>query len=123
MYQTANSVIASYDKLVDMLESIDQFLNCLDIYTKIPLTVAITEMVAKILAELLSTLALAIKHIKQGTEGRPGESVFTSNWVLPDSMQRREVRKILGGERHQRGSPKAGPIHSGRGSDNCSADP
>jgi hypothetical protein len=79
VYQTANSIIASYDKLVDMLESIDQFLNCLDIYTKIPLTVAITEMVAKILAELLSTLALAIKHIKQGTEGRPGESVFTSN--------------------------------------------
>ena len=36
-----------------------------------------TEMVVKILVELLSTLALVTKQVKQG---KPSESVF--NWVL-----------------------------------------
>jgi hypothetical protein len=38
----------------------------LDIYTKVPPTVAMTEMVIKILVELLSTLALVTKQTKQG---------------------------------------------------------
>ena len=58
---------------MDVFESIDHFLNRLDIYTKIPPTDAMTEMVVKILVELLSTLALATKQIK---EGKPSESVF-----------------------------------------------
>jgi hypothetical protein len=56
----------SYDALVDLLESIEHFLNRLDIYTRIPLTAPMTDMVIKILVELLSTLALATKQIKQG---------------------------------------------------------
>ena len=56
-----------------MLESIEHFLNRLDIYTKIPPTVPTTEMVVKILVELLSTLALATKQMK---EGRSSESIF-----------------------------------------------
>ena len=66
-------VIDGYDALVDLLESIEHFLNRLDIYTKIPPTVAMTEMVVKILVELLSALALVTKEIKQG---KPSESVF-----------------------------------------------
>ena len=42
------------------------FLRRLEIYTKITPTVAMTEVVVKILVELLSTLALATKQIKQG---------------------------------------------------------
>jgi hypothetical protein len=63
----------SYDGLVDLLESIEHFLNRLDIYTRIPPTVHMTEMVVKILVELLSTLALATKQMK---EGRSSESIF-----------------------------------------------
>jgi hypothetical protein len=55
-----------YDALVDLLESIEHFLNRLDIYTRIPLRAPMTDMVIKILVELLSTLALATKQIKQG---------------------------------------------------------
>lgn len=65
-YQTVKGVIDSYDTLVDLLESIEHFLSRLDIYNKTPQTIAMTEMVVKILAELLSTLALATKQIKQG---------------------------------------------------------
>jgi hypothetical protein len=71
--QSANGVTASYDALVDILELIEKYLNRLDIYTKFSPTVAMTEIVVKILVELLSTVALATKHFKQG---RLGKSVF-----------------------------------------------
>ena len=64
----------SYDSLLDLFESIENFLRRLDIYTKVPPTVAMTEIVIKILVELLSTLALATKQIEQG---RSSESVFS----------------------------------------------
>ena len=73
VYQAVKGVIDSYDALVDLLESIDHFLNRLDIYTKIPPTVAMTEMVIRILVGLLSALALVTKQIKQG---KPSEPVF-----------------------------------------------
>ena len=60
-----------------MLESIGHFLNRLEIYTEIPPTDAMDEMVVKILVELLSTLALATKEIKQGrfSESLIGEAI------------------------------------------------
>jgi len=63
----------SYNALLDLLESIDHFLKRLDIYTRIPPTPAMDEIVVKILVELVSTLALATKEFKQG---RPSQSVF-----------------------------------------------
>ena len=73
-YQAVKGVIDSYDALVDLLESIEHFLNRLDIYTKIPPTVAMTEVVVKILVEMLSALALVTEQIKQG---KPSESAFS----------------------------------------------
>jgi hypothetical protein len=52
--------------LGDLLESIGHFLNRLEIYTEIPPTEPMNEMVVKILVELLSTLALTTKETKQG---------------------------------------------------------
>jgi hypothetical protein len=49
-----------------LLESIGHFLNRLEIYTEIPPTEAMNEMVVKILVELLSTLALTTKEIQRG---------------------------------------------------------
>lgn len=51
------------------------FLKRLDIYTKLPPTKALTEMIVKILVELISTLAVATKQIKQG---RLSESILTA---------------------------------------------
>jgi hypothetical protein len=86
--QAFKGVTADLDDLVDLLESIEHFLKRLDIYTKVPPTPAMTEIVVKIIAELLSTLALATKQIRQG---RSSESVFAD--VLPDSMGCREICK------------------------------
>jgi hypothetical protein len=82
--QAASSVISSYEPLVDLLESIEHFLNSLDIYTRIPHTPAMDEMVAKIMVELLSTLALAIKGLKRG---RSSESILADFVTLLSATQ------------------------------------
>ena len=66
MHQAAKEVTASYDALLDLLESIEHRLKPVDIYTQIPHTLAIDELVVKIMAELLYTLALTTKELKQG---------------------------------------------------------
>jgi hypothetical protein len=88
-------VVDDYDALTDLLESIEHFLNRLDIYTKVPPTVAMTEIVVKILVELLSTLALAARQIKQG---KPSESVFSSKVLHYRSQCNAEklLKKLLG---------------------------
>ena len=79
-------VTDSYDALVNLLESIEHFLNRLDIYTKIPPTIDMTEMVVKILTELLSALALVTKQSKEGKASK-----FVLDIILPSSMQRRKT--------------------------------
>ena len=64
-------VRSSWDALVELLESIEHFLGGLDIYTRIPRTPAIDEMVVKIMVELLSMLSLANRKFKQGRYGGP----------------------------------------------------
>ena len=86
--QAANGMIASYNAIVDLLESIEHFLKRLDIYTKIPPTPAMDEILIKIMVELVSTLALATAELKQG---RPSESFLAD--VFSFSVQRREIRK------------------------------
>jgi hypothetical protein len=60
-----------------LLESIGHFLNRLQIYTEIPPTEPMDEMIVKILVELLSTLAWTTKEIQQGrlSESVVGEGI------------------------------------------------
>jgi len=62
----AKGMNSSYEALVDLLESIECLLWRLDIYTQIPHSTAMDEMVVKIMAELLSILAQVTKELKQG---------------------------------------------------------
>jgi hypothetical protein len=48
-YQTVKGVLDDYDRLADLFELVEHFLNHLDIYTKIPPTVSVTEIIIKIL--------------------------------------------------------------------------
>ena len=57
---------ADYDELVDIFECIESFLGRFKIYTGIPLTPAMTEIITKIMATLLSVLALATEQINLG---------------------------------------------------------
>ena len=60
------SVSSSYDALVDLFECVGNFLRRLNIYTDMPLTEEMMEILVKIMVEVLSVLALATKQIKQG---------------------------------------------------------
>ena len=50
----------------------------LEIYTTIPPTPAMTETIIKILVQLISTLAVAMKQVKQG---RLSESIVADTYV------------------------------------------
>jgi len=64
--QAASGVNSSYDALLELFECLGSFLKRLEIYTNIPPTPIMTDIIVKILLELLSVLALATKQIKQG---------------------------------------------------------
>ena len=64
--QAASGVTSSYDALLDLFECLGNFLKRLEIYTTIPPTPMMTDIIIKVMVELFSVLALATKQIKQG---------------------------------------------------------
>ncbi len=99
----------SYDGPLDLLESIERFLKYLNIYTRAPSTPATEEIIIKIMVELLSTLALATKELKQG---RSSESVLDD--VLRHSVQYSR-KKTFWRTRRRAGLTKARSPHPRRG--------
>ncbi|KAH9953946.1 hypothetical protein BC827DRAFT_1366187, partial [Russula dissimulans] len=85
----------SYDTLVNIFESFESFLRRLDIYTKIPSTTAITEVIVKILTELLSTISLAIQQAKQGRLKKLGGKLLGENDREVEAILRRLDRLTL----------------------------
>ena len=71
-YQAVRDVVASHDTLIHLFERINFFLQRLKSYTGIPLTNESTELLGKIMAQLLSILALSTKAM---TDGRISELV------------------------------------------------
>jgi hypothetical protein len=92
--QGFKSVSDDLDALVDLLESIEHFLKRLDIYTTVPPTPAMTEIVVKIMMELLSTLALVTKHIKQGRPSELSPSLLIC--CLTQCNTEKFVKKLFG---------------------------
>jgi hypothetical protein len=66
VFQAAGGVSSSYDALLDLFECLGNFLKRLEIYTTIPPTPIMTDIIVKIMVELFSVLALARKQIEQG---------------------------------------------------------
>ena len=65
-YQAASEVGSDYDALVDLFECLGNFLKRLDVYIDIPPSQIMTDIIVKIMVELLSVLVLAKKQIKRG---------------------------------------------------------
>jgi hypothetical protein len=65
-------VVASHDALMHLFERIHFFLQRLKSYTGMPLTNESTELLGKIMAQILSILALSTKAM---TERRISESI------------------------------------------------
>jgi len=71
--QAASGVSSNNDALVDFFKCIGNLLKRLQIYTEVPFSFSMTDRIAKIIAELLSALALATKLVQQGRSG---------NWIV-----------------------------------------
>jgi hypothetical protein len=66
IHQTANGVSASNDALEDLFECVQNFLQRLHVYREIRPTPVMTDILIKIMVEVLSVLALTTKQIKLG---------------------------------------------------------
>ena len=56
---------ASQDLLIDLFGRIEAFFGRLEVYTRIPLTLAMTNKMVEITVEVLDILAIATKEMKQ----------------------------------------------------------
>ncbi|KAH9002471.1 hypothetical protein EDB86DRAFT_3241984, partial [Lactarius hatsudake] len=61
----AKDVEASQDVLIEVFERIENFFRRLEIYTDVPPTPAMTDMMVKITVEVLDILGIATKEMKQ----------------------------------------------------------
>jgi hypothetical protein len=89
--QAANGIIPNCDALIDLLESIEHFLNRLDIYTRIPPTPAMDEIMVKILVELISTLGQVTEELKQ----RRSSLLSTMHFTFSHRRAVKFVKKFL----------------------------
>jgi hypothetical protein len=64
--QAAKDIITAHCLLVNLFERVQMFLQRLGIYIGIPLTEAMTELLGKIMAQVISILALSTKAMTQG---------------------------------------------------------
>jgi hypothetical protein len=65
-FQTAKDVEASQDALIDLFERIENFFKRLETYTSVPPTDAMTDIVVKIMIEVLNIFAIATKEMRRG---------------------------------------------------------
>ena len=64
--QAAKDVSGSQDALVDVFEHVENFFKRLETYTEVPPTAAMTDIIVKIMVEVLGILAISTKEIQQG---------------------------------------------------------
>ena len=64
--QEAKDVPSIQETLIDVFERIEYFFRRLEVYTGVPPTPAMMDMMVKIMVEVLSMLGIATKEIRQG---------------------------------------------------------
>src|ERR1700761_9606485 len=64
--QAAKDVSESQDALVEIFERVENFFKRLETYIEVPPTAAMTDIIVKIMVEVLNIFAISTKEIKQG---------------------------------------------------------
>jgi hypothetical protein len=64
--QSVKAARASHGILADLFERIENFIQRLGAYTKVPENASLTDIIAKVMAEVLSILAIATNEIERG---------------------------------------------------------
>ena len=78
--------------LADVFERIENFFKRLETYTEVPPTAAMTDIIVKIMVEVLNIFAISTKEIKQG---RTSTSV-AAGYLIIFSLFLREVFQEAG---------------------------
>jgi hypothetical protein len=88
-------VNASQDMLVDLFERIESFFKRLECHTELKPSEAMTDMMVKIMVEILSVLAIVTVEIK---ERRWSQFITSDFWVLTHGLFFIEkfLKKLLG---------------------------
>jgi len=86
-------VATNYKTITHLFERIQLFLQRLDSYTGIPLTKSFTELLGKIMAQILSILALSTKTM---TERRMSELVHDLCSFLADYDSEKLLKRLIG---------------------------
>ena len=92
-HQSAIGVSSSYDLLEDLFECLGKFLSRLEIYITIPFTPLMTDIIVKIMVELLAVLALATKQVQQG---RLSEWIIGLRVLIAQRGAEKFAKKLLG---------------------------
>jgi archaellum component FlaC len=92
-FQVVRDVVASHDKIIHLFERINFSLQRLNIYTEIPLTNDFTELLGKIMAELLSVLANSTKEM---TDWKMSELIHSLFPLLADYGLERFLKRLVG---------------------------
>jgi len=87
-WQVSNGVISSFDILADLLESIEDFVGRLKIYTRISPTLELDIVVVKLIVELISTLALVTKKLARRRLRESAFSLLTCYLTQWDAVKR-----------------------------------
>ncbi|KAH9020702.1 hypothetical protein EDB84DRAFT_561724 [Lactarius hengduanensis] len=83
----SKDVAASHDVLVDIFERVENFFKRLEAYTEVPQTATMTDVIIKIMVEVLSIFAIATKEIKQGRAKRYFKKLMGRR-DIEDALQR-----------------------------------
>ena len=64
--QAAKAVSEAQEALIDIFERIENFFKRLETYTEVRPSAAMTDIIVKIMVEVLNILGITTKEIKQG---------------------------------------------------------
>jgi hypothetical protein len=91
--QAAKDVNASQEALTDLFGRIENFFKRLESYTEVPPTDAMTDMIVKIMVEVLNIFAIATKEMNQG---RASVSLPGSSWLQANLCTEKFLKKLVG---------------------------
>ena len=81
--QAAKDVESSKDALIDLFERIENFFKRLETYTAVPPTDAMTDIIVKIMIEVLNVFAIATKEMKQNrASALVLGDIITIGWLI-----------------------------------------
>ena len=92
--QAAKAVIEAQEALVDIFERIENFFKRLETYTEVRPSAAMTDIIVKIMVEVLNILGIATKEIKQGRTSEPQDTWIDMDFA--DRCSEKYLTKLLG---------------------------